>query len=115
MKRSIFRPASVYNPPIPFPMPEPQRGQAMRVIIAEAKRTGFPPALLVTTLQNPVPKDLYAARCHLVWLMSRIEGVTVLMLSRALRRDRHRVRDMIADAKELATKAIAGDSTPPTN
>lgn len=77
-------------------MPEPQRGASMRILIQESKRSKFPPALLVTTLQNPVDPALHAVRCRVMFrIMSEVEGMTQHLLSKAFRRDRHRVRDMV--------------------
>ena len=96
MKHSIFKPASVYNPPLPFPMPEPQRGRAMSSLIAEARAAGVPPAMLVTHLPDAEKAKFTAVRVVVMRRIYReVEGVSMKMLGRAFRRDHRRIKELL--------------------
>ena len=103
MKRSIYKPASVYAIPTPFPMPEPQRTLSMRILVTEARSAKVPPAMLVTHLPQGEDRMHSATRALVMRrILAEVEGVSVRMLARAFRRDAHRIRDLVKEKnKEL--------------
>ena len=87
----ILKPAD--NAPLPFPMPEPQRGQALRILVAEARAAQVPPAMLVTHLGFAENRKYKAVREQVMArIMAEVPGMSVRMLARAFRRDKHWVR-----------------------
>lgn len=107
MKHSIFRPASVYHPPLPFPMPEPQRGRAMSILIAEARAAKVPPAMLVTHLPDSEKAKFTAVRVRVIQrIFGEVEGVSIKMIARAFRRDHRRIKELL----EKNTKSADGGS-----
>lgn len=96
MKRSIFSPASIYKPVMPFPMPDPQRGQVMRILVAECRKANVPPALLVTHLPRSEERNHTELRA-VVWrrVFAEVPGVSVRMVAAAFRRDAHQVRNAL--------------------
>jgi hypothetical protein len=97
----ILRPTD--NAPLPFPMPEPQRGMALRILITEARAAHVPPAMLVTHLGYGENLKYKATREQvMIRIMDEVPGMTVRMLARAFRRDKHWVR--VAVRKEENAK-----------
>ena len=75
MKHSIFKIASVYNPSLPFPMPEPQRGRCLSILIAEARSVQVPPALLVTHLPGGEDRRYTDLRAKMIRrVMAEVDG-----------------------------------------
>jgi len=96
MKRSIYRADSVHRPALPFPMPDPQRAQAMTILLEEARAAKVPPAMLVTHLPHAEEMKLTALRGHVVRrVYAEVPGVGIKMLARAFRRDHRRIRDLL--------------------
>lgn len=96
MKRSIFSPASVYKPVMPFPMPEPQRGQVMKILVAECRKANVPPALIVTHLPRAEEREHTALRA-VIWrrVFAEVPDVSIRMVAIAFRRDAHQVRNAL--------------------
>jgi hypothetical protein len=77
-------------------MPDPQRGQAVKILIAEAKAAKVPPAMLVTHLPHAEEMKLTALRSKVVQrIHAEVPGVGIKMLARAFRRDHRRIRDLL--------------------
>jgi hypothetical protein len=80
----------------PFPMPEPQRAQSMRILVEVANANHIPPAMLVTHL--PACKNrLYTGIRVEIWkrILAEVPGTGVRMLARAFRRDPARIRELL--------------------
>lgn len=96
MKRSIYRADSIHKPALPFPMPDPQREAAMKILIQEAKAAKVPPAMLVTHLPHAEEMKLTAIRSRVICrIHAEVPGIGIKMLARAFRRDHRRIRDLL--------------------
>ena len=96
MRHSIYRPPSITNPALPFPMQEPQRGKALKILIAEARKAEVPPAMLVTHLPHGEDMRFTAVRVRVMKrIFVEVEGVSMKMLGRAFRRDPKRVKECL--------------------
>lgn len=113
MRHSIYR-ISVTAHSMPFPMPSPQREQAMRILMEEAKSAGVAAAMLVTHLPRAEERSYTEPKVKAMRrIMADVDGMSIRMLSRAFRRDCHRIRDMLG---KNSTNATAQATTPaPTN
>lgn len=105
MRRSIFSPASVYKPVMPFPMPEPQRGAVMKILVAECRKANVPPALLVSHLPRAEERG-YTELRGVVWrrVFAEVPDMNVRMLAVAFRRDAHQVRNALRNRLEHPTE-----------
>jgi hypothetical protein len=106
MKHSTSKPVSIPKASLPFPMPEPQRAQALHILIMEARAAKVPPAMLVTHLPQGQDRPYMAIRVRVMRrIHAEVPGVGVRMLARAFRRDAHRVRECLKNAQ--------GEAQPP--
>ena len=95
MKRSIYK-LEFSCAAMPFPMPPPQREQAMRILVEEARQADMPPAMLVTHLPRAEERDYTVVRVRVMRrILDEVPGVGVRMLARAFRRDAARIRELL--------------------
>jgi len=81
-------------------MPEPQRTRALKILITEAKKAKIPPAMLVTHLPYGENLKYKPARERIMSrIMKEVPGMTLNMLSRAFRRDKHWVREAVKGSR----------------